>query len=146
MAILLALAGLGIDIGRMYVIKSELQAFTDAAALNAALQLDGSVDGIQRARQAATELAAGPHAMKWDLGTKPIIEIATSFAAAAKAEPKAWHAEPRPARDSQFVRIIASAPAPLIFLRAFPAGAGTVSTVSASSVATKSEQGARLIQ
>ena len=33
LAILLALAGLGIDIGRMYVIQSELQAFSDAAAL-----------------------------------------------------------------------------------------------------------------
>ena len=34
LTILMALAVLGIDIGRMRVIKSELQAFTDAAALN----------------------------------------------------------------------------------------------------------------
>ena len=37
LTILLAFAALGIDIARMYVIKSELQAFTDAAALSAAI-------------------------------------------------------------------------------------------------------------
>ena len=36
LTILLALAALGIDIGRMYVIRAELQSFTDAAALSAA--------------------------------------------------------------------------------------------------------------
>src|ERR1700733_9712432 len=79
LAILLGLAGVGIDIGRMYVIQSELQAFSDAAALNAALQLDGTEPGLARARQAASEFAKGPHAMKWDLGAQPITDIKTSF-------------------------------------------------------------------
>src|ERR1700693_5700592 len=79
LAILLALAGLGIDIGRMYVVRSELQAFSDAAALNAALQLDGTDAGLARARRAASALATGPHAMKWDLGSQPITDITSSF-------------------------------------------------------------------
>src|SRR5580704_6463948 len=78
LTILLGLAGLGIDIGRMYVIQSELQAFSDAAALNAALQLDGTEPGIARARHAASELATGPHAMKWDMGSQPINDITVS--------------------------------------------------------------------
>lgn len=127
LAILLGLAGLGIDIGRMYVIQSELQAFSDAAALNAALQLDGTERGITRARQAASELATGPHAMKWDLGTQPITEISTSFV-------------------KNDVQVVVSAPAPLIFLRALPAGKTGFSNVSASSVARKTADGARLIQ
>ena len=127
LAILLGLAGLGIDIGRMYVIQSELQAFSDAAALNAALQWDGSEGGIVRARLAASEFATGPHAMKWDLGAQPITDIKTSF-------------------DSHFVRVTVSAPAPLIFLRALPAGKAGFSTVAVSSVATKTAGGARLIK
>ena len=127
LAILLGLAGLGIDIGRMYVIQSELQAFSDAAALNAALQLDGTVAGIDRARKAASALAAGPRAMKWDLGSQPITDITSSFV-------------------KNDVRIVVSAPAPLIFLRALPAGKTGFSNVSASSVARKTAEGVRLIQ
>ena len=52
MTLLLGLAGLAIDIGRMYVIRAELQAFTDAAALSAALQLNGTDSGLARARAA----------------------------------------------------------------------------------------------
>jgi len=130
LVILLGLAGLGIDIGRMYVIQSELQAFADAAALNAALRLDGTEHGITRARQAASELAAGPHAMKWDLGSQPINDITVTF----------------PQSNLQSVRVFASAPAPLIFLRALPAGKLGFSTVAVSSVAAKTAEGARLIQ
>ena len=133
LAILLGLAGLGIDIGRMYVIQSELQAFSDAAALNAALQLDGTGRGIERARQAASRFAAGPHAMKWDLGTQPITAISTSFP----------HED---AGDSRSVRVMVSAPAPLIFLRALPAGKAGFSTIAVSSVAARTAEGARLIQ
>ena len=130
LAILLGLAGLGIDIGRMYVIESELQAFSDAAALNAALQLDGTERGIARARQAASEFATGPHAMKWDLGSQPINDITVGF----------------PPGKSDSVRVVVSAHAPLIFLRALPAGKAGFSTVAASSVAAKTADGARLIQ
>jgi Putative Flp pilus-assembly TadE/G-like len=130
LTILLGLAGLGIDIGRMYVIQSELQAFSDAAALNAALQLDGTERGIERARRAASEFATGPHAMKWDLGSQPINDITVSF----------------PAGTSHSVRVVVSAPAPLIFLRALPAGKAGFSTVAVSSVAAKTAEGARLIQ
>lgn len=130
LAILLGLAGLGIDIGRMYVIESELQAFSDAAALNAALQLDGTERGIARAREAASVLATGPHAMKWDMGSQPINDITVRF----------------PQGNSRYVRVVVSAPAPIIFLRALPAGKAGYSTVAVSSVAAKTAEGARLIQ
>jgi uncharacterized membrane protein len=127
LAILLGLAGVGIDIGRMYVIESELQAFSDAAALNAALQLDGTEGGLKRASQAASELATGPHAMKWDLGSQSITNIKSSFV-------------------KNDARVVVSAPAPLIFLRVLPAGAAGFANVTASSVARKTAAGARLIQ
>jgi len=123
----MALAGLGIDIGRMYVIKSELQAFADAAALNAAIQLDGTDQGLARARTAAAELAAGPNAMKWDMGTQPITDITVTF-------------------DRHFVRVVASAPAPLIFLRAFQALNADFAIVTAAGVAGKVADNVRLLQ
>jgi uncharacterized membrane protein len=145
--ILLALAVLSIDIGRMRVIKSELQAFTDAAALNAALQLDGSDPGLARARIAAVELASGPNAMKWDIGTQSINAIQASFAKGdLSPDPKTWQPKPADAAaDYRFARVQASAPAPIIFFRVFQPSADSTS-ITAASVAMKTPETARLVQ
>jgi uncharacterized membrane protein len=130
MTLLVGLAGLGIDIGRMYVIRAELQSFTDAAALSAALSLDGTDSGLARARAAAARLASGPHAMRWDMGTQRITNITTSFSTDRAGV--------------RSVRVVATEPAPIIFLRLFQPLAS--STVAAASVAEKSGQSVRLIQ
>lgn len=145
LTILLAFAALGIDVARMYVIKSELQAFTDAAALSAAMELDGAAPGIAHAREAAARLATGPSAMKWDMGTKTITEIAASFAQGeGSPDSRTWQTEPASAADYRFVRVVASAPAPLVFMRLFQSQ--QASTVAATSVAVKTAQAARLIE
>jgi hypothetical protein len=127
------------------VIKSELQAFTDAAALNAALQLDGSDPGLDRARAATVELASGPNAMKWDMGTQSINAIQASFAKGdLSPDPKTWQPKPEGAPDYHFVRVQASAPAPIIFFRVFQPSADT--SITASSVANKTDETARLAQ
>jgi uncharacterized membrane protein len=147
LAILMALAGLGIDVGRMYVVKSELQAFADAAALNAAIQLDGTDQGLARARIASAELAAGSNAMKWDMGTQPITGITATFAKGETApDPDSWQEKPATASDRHFVRVVASAPAPLIFLRAFQALNTDFSTIAAAGVAGKMGDNVRLLQ
>ncbi len=140
MTLLLGLAGLGIDIGRMYVIRAELQSFTDAAALTAALQLNGTAPGLARARASAAQLAAGPHAMRWDMGTQPITGITIFFS----SDQATWLEQPKQPADSRFVRVIATEPAPVIFLRIFRPVSST--TVAASSVAAKTDQSVRLIQ
>ena len=96
LTILLALAVLGVDIGRMYVIRAELQSFTDAAALSAAMELDGTDAGLANARTGAARLATGPHAMQWDLGTQPIMNIVSSFS----EDGKTWRDQPKQAGDS----------------------------------------------
>ena len=131
MMILLAVAGLAIDIGRMYVIKSELQAFTDAAALSEARVLDGSEAGNARAREAASSLTEGPNAMKWDMGTQVITDINSTF------ESKNGQAS---------ARVTVTVPAPVIFLRAFRSFSPDFSSVAATSLAVKTSQAARLIQ
>ena len=144
---LMAVAGLGIDIGRMYLIKSELQAFTDSAALTAALRMDGSDQGIKSAEQAPAELTTGPNAMMWDMGTKPITGISTSFAKGETApDASSWQAEPKSAGDQHFVRVVATVQAPVIFLRAFQPMKTDAATVSVVSVAMKTPQSARLVQ
>jgi Flp pilus assembly protein TadG len=140
MTLLLGLAGLAIDIGRMYVIRAELQSFTDAAALSAAMELNGTDAGLAHARAGAGRLADGPHAMRWDMGTQPIANIATSFS----ADNKTWQDQPKQGGDCRFVRVVASEPAPVIFLRLFQPLSST--TVAAASVAAKTEQSVRLIQ
>lgn len=140
MTLLLGVAGLAIDIGRMYVIRAELQSFTDAAALSAALALNGTESGIAVARTGAGRLANGPHAMRWDMGTQPITNITTSFS----SDRTTWKDKPKQAADCHFVRVIATEPAPVIFLRIFQPLTST--TVAAESVAAKTEQSARLVE
>lgn len=142
LTILLVLAALGIDIGRMYVIRAELQSFTDAAALSAARELDGTDSGLANARTGAGRLATGPHAMQWDLGTRPITDIVTSFS----ADNKTWQEQPKQAGEYRFVRVVAAEPAPVIFLRIFQPLGLTSTTVAAASVAAKTEQSVRLVQ
>lgn len=48
-AVLVGMIGLALDLGRMFVIKSELQNAADACALAAARELDGNTDAITRA-------------------------------------------------------------------------------------------------
>ena len=139
----MALAGLAVDIGRMYVIKSELQAFADAAALTAAVQLN---NGQLPARNAVQELTTGANAMKWDLGSQPISNFTLAYAQGdASPDPKSWQPDPKDLSNRHFVRVIASAPAPLIFLRPFVYFQPDFATVSAASIATNAPT-VRLVQ
>jgi uncharacterized membrane protein len=140
MTLLLGVAGLGIDIGRMYVIRAELQTFTDAAALSAAMELNGTDSGLALARTGAGRLASGPHAMRWDMGTQPITNMTTAFS----PDDKTWLEQPKQAGDCRFVRVTASEPAPVIFLRIFQPL--TTTTIAAASVAAQMDRTARLIQ
>ena len=65
MFLLLAVIGMAFDMGRVYIARNEAQIFTDAAAMAAAKQLDGTAAGLDRARAA---VAAMPN--RWNLGTE----------------------------------------------------------------------------
>lgn len=53
--VLIGVAALALDIGRLVVLRSQIQNAADAAALAAAVELDGGTDARQRARDAARE-------------------------------------------------------------------------------------------
>src|ERR1700692_2618959 len=61
-SVMLGMLGLAFDLGRMFIVKNELQTFVDASAIAACRLMDGSQAGIQSAHNIAT---AGP------LGSSP---------------------------------------------------------------------------
>jgi len=143
---ILGIAGLSVDLGRMYIAKNELMAYSDAASIAAALQLDGTAAGIIRAQDAANGMAAGPHAMGWDFAAKPITGVTFQYAKGLSAspnvaDPATWNANPASPADYRFVQVTASVNVPITFMQAFRIlqGGSNTSTapVAASSVAAQ---------
>jgi Flp pilus assembly protein TadG len=143
---IVGIAGVSVDLGRMYIAKSELMAYTDAASVAAALQLDGTAAGITRAQNAAAGMASWANAMGWDFATKPVagatLQFAMGFVATPNApDPATWDPNPPNPADYRFVQVTASANVPLTFMQAFQlfqSGSSTgLSAVAASSVAAQ---------
>lgn len=130
MTLLIGVAALAVDLGRLYVVRAELQSFTDAAALTAARDLDGSAGSLDRAKADAQKLAEGPHAMRWDMGSQPIAHVTVSSSTEKNGR--------------RLVRVTDAEPAPVIFLRMFQSGDSA--TVAAASVATNDGAKVRLTQ
>ncbi len=130
MTLLAGVAALAIDLGRIYVIRAELQSFTDAAALTAARDFDGSAASLARAKADAQKLAEGPHAMRWDMGSQPITHMTVSSS--------------RDRDGHRLVRVSDTEPAPVIFLRLFQPHESAM--VAAASVATNDGAKVRLTQ
>jgi Flp pilus assembly protein TadG len=72
--VLFGMAGLAIDLGRMYITKNEAQSFADSAALYAAQQLDGTTAGLTAADNAVSH---NPNA--WNFGTTAFSGTITEY-------------------------------------------------------------------
>ena len=143
---IIGIAGITVDLGRMYIVKGELQAYTDAASVSGALQLDATSAGISRAIDAANNVGTGNPAMGWDFGSKTISGSAIQFAKGLSATPNApdpatWSANPANPTDYRFVQVTISEPVPITFMQAFKVLQGAAQTntapVAASSVAAQ---------
>lgn len=125
MLLLLAMVGMAFDLGRIYIARNETQVFTDAAALTAAVKLDGTNAGLDRARDAVAHIP-----MRWNLGTERFTGVVVEFS----SDGKTWEREPRDASAVAMARV--SAPnngVDIVFLRAV--GGPRSLTVPARSVA-----------
>lgn len=102
--LVMAMVGIAFDFGRIYIARNEAQVFTDAAALAAAVKLDGTAAGLDKAREA---VAALPN--RWNFGTSAFQGVVVEFS----ADRKQWSSSPEkdgaPIGAIQFVRV--SAPA-----------------------------------
>jgi Flp pilus assembly protein TadG len=143
LVVLIGIAGLALDSGRMYIVRSELQGFTDSASLSAALELDGTAEGIVRAKQAVFQTS---RTTQWDMQTKTVTGFTSVFARPTadipnQPDPASWNTDPPNPMGYRFVQVVASAPVPLVFMRAFLSAqfknAAEVTNVASSSVAAQ---------
>lgn len=125
----MAMIGLAFDFGRVYIVHNEAQVFTDAAAMTAARNLDGTSAGLARAREAVAHLP-----VRWNFGSSAFTGVVVEFS----ADGFRWDASPE--NDSADVAALrlARVTAPsngidITFLRAV--GASESLTVAARAVA-----------
>ena len=99
--------GMVVDLGRLYVVRNELQVFADSAALAAATRLNGESGGITRAKNEVTTLR---EANKWHMGTQTLSagEVTIQFGRSINGgPPDTWTATPpEPPINYNFVRVI----------------------------------------
>jgi Flp pilus assembly protein TadG len=122
---MLGMLGLAVDLGRVYVAKNEMQAYTDSASLAAAVELDGTAAGISRAQSAVAS-----NTNRWNLGSATFSGTQTQFGTNVTGP---WQSSPSPTTNVRFVRVRASGTLSLLFLPAV--SSTTSSNVSAVSVA-----------
>lgn len=105
---LVGVLGLAVDVGRMFIAKNETQAYCDAAALAAALALDGTTGGITNAKTAVSNSTNN-----WNLDTTKISSPTVTFATTLAGP---WDPNPNPATGYIYARVAATVPLSLYFL------------------------------
>ena len=116
--VMIGMFGLAVDLGRMFIVKNELQTFADASALAAIRQLDGTKTGVQGAHAAAT---AGPHGATtpngWNFDTTVITQVNAKYASSFTGTYDSYAVASSPATNSyRFISVTASAAVPIYFL------------------------------
>src|SRR5229473_2545961 len=105
---LIGVMGVAVDIGRMFIAKNETQAFCDAAALAASLQLDGTTTGIAHAKTAVTNSTN-----TWNFNTATISNPTVKFAVTSAGP---WVANPNPATSYAYAQVSATVSEQLYFI------------------------------
>jgi Flp pilus assembly protein TadG len=130
---LLGMAGLAVDVGRMYVTRSEAQAFVDAAAIGAALQLDDTSDGVSRALSA---VSSAPN--RWQFANAQFTNVTTEFATTANGPWQANSALPSPPTEYLYAQVSTTVNLPLYLMAALVRS--NFSTVSTKAVAARTNR------
>lgn len=120
--LLLGAAGLAIDIGHLFSVRSELQVYADAASIAATQQLDGTSAGIARAQAASFSLAN-----KWNFANQAIGTQSVTFAKTALGP---WEEAPADPRSYGYSRVSTTVSVPLFFMPFFMSNSssGTIGT------------------
>lgn len=105
----MAMTGLAVDVGRIYIAKNEAQTFVDTAAIAAAIELDGTLDGFDRANAAV----AGS-TNRWNFGHNVFTSTTVEFSTNQSGP---WEASPMTAPNYRFVRIKTDVDVPKTFIR-----------------------------
>jgi Flp pilus assembly protein TadG len=139
--VLIAAVGLAVDLGHMFVVHSELQAFSDAAAMAAVRDLDGTQAGIQNAHTLATQGPLGatsPNATNF--GTTAVTSATDTYANTLTGTYASYATASSASTNTyRFVKVVASADVPIYFLRILP-GITSPATVRSSAIAGQQAQ------
>jgi hypothetical protein len=92
--------GLILDAGRMYAVRSEGQLYTDSAAIAAALELDGTRNGMVRA-----DAVVAANTNRWDLNKTAFSGTVTEYSTAVGGP---WNGSATAPLNSQYVRVTAA--------------------------------------
>src|SRR5258706_3261484 len=135
-SVLFGMLGLTVDLGRMFIVKNELQTFADASALAACRDLDGTGTGVTQAHNVAT---AGPLGSTkpngYDFDSKPISDVTDTYSTSFTGTYDAYDtAKGKTPNNYQFIKVTAAASLPLYFLAVIPR-LPTQQSLSAVSVA-----------
>ncbi len=121
---ILGMAGMAVDIGRMYVTKAEAQSFVDTASFGAALELDGTAAGITRALNAVSN-----DPKKWEFQNDAFTNVTTQFGTSSAGP---WVANPNPATNYYFAQVQTTVSLPMYLIGAL---GSTHSTIAAAAIA-----------
>jgi len=100
---LLGAAGLAIDVGRMYVARSEAQSFVDSASLAAAAELDDTPGGVSRALGAVNN-----NPKRWQFGNSAFTDVETLLGTSPAGPWVAAGSVPSPPTAYYFARVTAT--------------------------------------
>ena len=125
MLVIIAMLGMAIDLGRAFITKNEAQAFTDAAALAAARELNGTSAGVTAATSA---VAASVN--RWNMATRAFTGVVTEFS----ADKTNWTAAPVTASSLRYVRVTAASNSLVIYFLSV-LGVGQTLNIAARSMA-----------
>ena len=119
---MIGMLGLALDMGRMFIVKNELQTFVDASSIAACRQLDGTQSGIQNAHNTAT---AGPLASTqpngWNFDSNSISNVTDTYATSFNGTYDSYATASSSATNNyRFVKVVASATMPLYFMAVIP--------------------------
>lgn len=99
--VLIGMLGLAVDLGRAFIVKNEAQAFTDSAALAAAVQLNGSSKGIQNAKTVVSSLTSSN---KWQFNRRTFGSVLLEFS----ENKTTWTQNPAVATNIKYARVTAT--------------------------------------
>ena len=114
---LLAATGLSVDLGWVYIAKTELQSFADSAAISAAFQPDGTTADIAGANAAANGPGTTATRNRWNFSSQAVPTPTVEFATQPNG---VFPSNPGSAAGYRFVRVTLTGPVPIYFLRVLP--------------------------
>ncbi len=128
--VLFGMLGLCFDLGRMYIARNELQTYVDSAALMAAMELDGTDQGILEA------IAQGENGLNtWNFGTSLIDpgRVTVTFSTEAYGTYTDAGNLPSPPIGFGFAQVEAETNLPMFFIPVFQGLGGSSNGVSFTS-------------